>query len=114
MGFLTGTTGSTDVGISDLTMGVSKSGMAKYKEDLKTNVLVKVSDKINDVTTVITAIEAGWQGISRDNFLTDFAAARGSICADLKEEYNDLQARLEELEDSYFRQDASLYELESK
>ena len=102
-------TGSSELGISSLTTGISKSGMAQYEEDLKTNVLTNVETKIEDVEAVITAINGGWQGESRDRFLKDFENVRKKLIEDLKDEYKDVQNRLDELQDNYFRQDKNLY-----
>ena len=101
--------GSSDLSIEDLTTGISKSGMEQFQEDIKINILVNISEKIEDVAELEAAINAGWQGASRDRFLKDFKEVRKAIIADLKEEYKDVEARLEEVKNNYFRQDNNLY-----
>ena len=115
MGLFGGTTtamssGASDTGISDLTVGISKSGMEAYIQQLKADLLDTSVEKINDTSNMLNAINSGWQGASRDNFISDFNAAREAIANDLIAEYNDLAARLQELQDNYFKQDSELYE----
>lgn len=102
--------GSKNLGIDDLTIGVSRKGMEQYKHELKISVLNETKDKIDDVDNVVKAINNCWQGQARDKFLSQFAATREKIKEDLKREYNDLEQRLIELEHQYYDQDKSMME----
>lgn len=100
--------------IQDLTIGISAKGMDDYKEELKASLLKTSKDKINNIADIETAINGGWQGISKDNFLKQFAAVRESICNDLDTEYKDLEFRLTQVEQAYFSIDKDLNDLNNK
>lgn len=102
--------GNNSLGISDLTIGISSNGMEEYKEKLKIDLLQTSKDLINDVDSVITAINSGWQGVSRDKFLSQFAEARQKICDDLDKEYQDLENRLTDIQSAYYIADQNLIE----
>ena len=99
---------SQNLGIDDLTIGVSSEGMENYIEELKADILVKVKDKIQDIDPVVKAINNCWQGKSKENFLKDFSRVTNTICDDLEAEYNDLKNRLDELKSFYYEQDQKM------
>lgn len=100
--------GSRDVNIKDMTYGVSSQGMEIYVKNLRTELITKCFDKLEDTKAVSDAIVKGWQGASRDKFLQSFENAIESVERDLRSEWVDLQYRLAELEVNYFKQDAQL------
>lgn len=111
MGFGSRPGGSEDLGINDLSIGVSKSGMKAYREAIKISLLKDTITKMeDDWEAVETAINGAWQGASRDRFLDDFAKRREAIEEDLRKEQEDLDNRLEELESAYYKQDNNLYQ----
>ena len=108
---LFGPSGSSNLGIGDLSIGVSKSGMQEYREAIKLSLLDETIKKMDENWTAVeTAINGAWQGTSRDRFLDDFAKRREAIKEDLKKEQQDLDNRLEELESAYYKQDNNLYQ----
>lgn len=102
--------GTNNMTIDTMTIGVDHSGMDAYREALKLQVLNETRDIINEVADVENAINNAWQGVSRDRFLIQFRDARNSISDDLEAEYNDLDARLNELEYMYYQQDQNMIE----
>lgn len=98
-------TGSTNVGIDGLTIGVSKEGMEEYRESLRISLLEDTKTKLQDVAAIQAAIDSGWQGYARDHFFEDFDQQIEKIIEDLQKEYEDLDNRLTELEENYFGQD---------
>lgn len=103
--------GGADVGIADLTEGISHAGMEAYLEELKATVLTETINVINNEADALqNAINVGWQGRARDVFFDKFNTVRSNIAEDLTQEYYDLVARLQELEDNYFNQDKKMLE----
>lgn len=98
----------SNLGIGDLTIGIDANGMVQYKEDLRAELLQQSKEKINNVQEVLDAINAGWQGVSRDNFVKQFASVREKICEDLDNEYADLENRLTDLQSAYFSIDKNI------
>lgn len=100
--------GSNNLGISELTIGINSTGMEEYKEQLRTDLLQTSKDKINSVDAIVSAINNGWQGVSRDRFLKQFDDVRQKICDDLDKEYADLENRLTDLQSAYYAADQNL------
>ncbi|MBE6155825.1 MAG: hypothetical protein E7164_03605 [Firmicutes bacterium] len=96
------------LGIGDLTIGVSTTGLENYKAGLKAELLTTVEEKINDYSAVKSALDKGWQGVSRDNFERQFENMRKQVIEDLRLEYANIEARIEELANKYIRQDQSM------
>lgn len=108
MGEMLFKTGNNGVTIDEMTVGINKNNMDAYKEGLKAKLLTETDQKLKDVSAIQTAIDAGWQGESRDKFLREFSGVINAISEDLKLEYHDLSLRLEELENNYFNQDKNM------
>lgn len=104
-------TGGNNMGISEMTEGISTNGMEEYLENLKAHLLTETTKIINDTSALESAINSGWQGQSRDKFIEKFNEARMAISMDLKKEFKDLQNRLAELEMNYFAQDSKMIDI---
>ena len=102
------TTKGENLGIDSLTIGVSRAGMEEYRESLKMHLLEETKTKLEDVAEIQTAIDNGWQGQARDQFLVDFDQQIGKIIEDLQKEYDDLDHRLIELSENYLNQDMNM------
>lgn len=105
------TTGSTKFqDLNGIDIGMSIAGIAEYLEDLKANVLEKAKSTLTgeSLEKVVAAINNNWQGASRDKFLTNLEQAIKHISTDLDAEYDDLLARLEEIQNNYLKQDNQL------
>lgn len=99
---------SRNVDIETMTQGVSKVGMTSYIDALKISLLDEVKSKLEDVNAIQVAVDAGWQGKSRDKFFELFEESINKIEEDLKNEFNDLNGRLNELANNYYKQDSDL------
>ena len=98
---------STNLGIEDLSIGISSKGLDSYLDTIKAEYLEKVSID-TEVDAIIQVINTGWQGKSRDTFEKQLNQMADDIKADLKKEYKDLENRFKELEAFYFEQDNTL------
>lgn len=94
--------------IQDLSIGVSTKGLQTYKDKLEVELLDTVETKINAISGVTKALDRGWQGTSRDRFDAQFKAIRKKIIADLKDEYKNLEKRIDELAYNYVKQDMNM------
>lgn len=102
---------TTDLGIDSLSIGVSTSGMESYQADLRAELLTDTVNKLQEeYQNIMNVINTGWQGVARDRFDTQFQNTCEKIGEDLTAEYNDLEARLAELQAFYFDQDQNLIE----
>ena len=93
-----------NIGISELTTGVDRSGMESYIESLRLHLITEVFQDIDDVSAIEATINAGWQGVSKDRFLDQFKTMREQIKEDLQKEFINTTNRLYELQSNYFKQ----------
>lgn len=100
--------GSSSLSIQDLDIGVSKAGMEQYKEQIKSDLLITSKELLQDISEIERTVNAGWQGVSKDKFLSDFKSDVDKICEDLENEHADLQLVLGDLEEIYYKVDASI------
>lgn len=94
--------------LDTLTTGIDATGMTNYVDQLKIELLDTVKEKINDVAELQAALDKGWQGNSLDKFKEHFNSMTEQICTDLQAEYDDLVARLSDLQSAYFNVDNNL------
>lgn len=100
---------AADLNIGDLTYGISLKGADQYIEDIKAIVLDQVSSVIEtEQKNVKTALDKGWAGTSREKFDQLFDAKCDELKEALKEEYLDLQSRLNELSNDFIEQDKNM------
>lgn len=100
--------GQGNLGIDSLSTGISSIGMENYLETLKANLITSTVEKLNNITEIETAIDAGWQGVAKERFMTQFETLRQSVSTDLEKEYQNLVNRLNELEEQYFQADINM------
>lgn len=63
-----------NLGIQDLTEGISVSGAKKYYEDLHTECIKETIEKLNETGDIKNALRAGWQGVACENFIKSLDA----------------------------------------
>lgn len=110
MGYTLQGRGATEATIGALDIGISKEGMAAYRDALKAELITKCKEKLEATDGITTTLVAGWQGEARDKFLKQLGQTITKIEEDLEDEYYDLEARLYELESNYFDQDMKMME----
>lgn len=99
---------SGNLGIDSLTTGISSSGMENYIEGLKAEYITTTEELIDDISNIQNIIDNGWQGVAKDNFMSQFEKARNNVKEDLRKEYDNLVARLNELQAQYFEADSNM------
>ena len=97
-----------NLNISDLSIGVSKTGIDEFMTDVTNNFMQKAVDAINNADAVITAINAGWQGVSRDAFLAQFETSRQKVCDAITQEELQLWNVISAIKGSYYMIDQEL------
>ena len=101
-------TGNDNLGIGDLSHGISSTGFSGYVEKLRTEVIGETTQKLLQVEEIVRTLDGCWQGVSKTRFQAQFATTIAKIEADLIKEQIDLENRLMELRSNYFSQDANM------
>lgn len=96
------------LGIEDLEIGISAGGMKDYMNSLQMNIK-DVNKAIDNFTDTENAIRGAWQGVACDKFIKDFKKTREDVKADMQKEYKDVENRLAELRNNYYKQDQNMY-----
>ena len=94
--------------ISELSIGADANGVVDYLDQIHAVVIEKVGELLDNTNDLITAINIGWVGTSRDRFVEQFTKTKDDIKDDLISEYTDLTQRIYEITAAYFKQDQNL------
>lgn len=99
---------SRTMDFENVTEGVSRSGMNGYLEYLRVDVITKILEALDNTDEMSTAINNGWQGQSRDKFLSQLRGAIKASKNDIYKEFSNLADRLSDLYQDYMKQDANM------
>lgn len=102
---------SKELGIQNLDIGFSEEGLKDYIKKLELEIIEELDNVFNDTGDVVSAINSGWQGRSRDLFLGHLTASLHQISGDIRLEFDDLSRRFTEVETSYYQQDGDMMTL---
>lgn len=106
-----GNGGGSNIGIEDMTIGVSGRGMEEYSEMLRTRILTEISEELeNQQEAIINSVRSGWRGNSEERFERLLGDEIDNIIEDLEHEYADLEGKLQDTGKYYVDQDEKLAE----
>lgn len=101
-------TQSTSMSFTNVSEGLDIDGMNNYIKFLQLDVLQKVIDQLEKTQGIQSAINLGWQGKSRDKFLTKFEEQIKATEKELTNEFEDLKTRMNDLARSFYTQDENM------
>lgn len=97
------------IGIEDLDIAISETGIEDYMYQLKIEILDDMGTALEaERDAIIEKVSAGWIGKSEVAFEEQLKEEIEAIEEDLKEEYKDLIARLKDLANFYYNQDEKM------
>lgn len=97
--------------ISDITIGYSSTGAAKYVDDLNTKAIIETETIISDsVNTITDTLQAGWQGEACEAYLTKLRESAEALKEKLKEMEKVFNAMMAAQEETYSKEDTSMAE----
>lgn len=100
---------SGELSIGEMTTGMSAAGMEQYLENIKAEILTKVTSQLDTARDeIIKSLRTAWVGQSEQRFETLLADAVEDLKTELNAEYNALASRIRELENNYFNQENAL------
>lgn len=102
---------SREMTLDTMSEGVSKAGMEELVDLLQAQLLIGVSEKLEETEAINNALKANWQGKSRDVFIENMTKSIRMIKADLAAEFGDLMNKLAELAQSYYDQDKKMMDM---
>ena len=97
--------------ISEITIGYSSTGAAKYVQDLNTKAIVETQGKLSDsYTAIVNVLQAGWQGKACDAYVKKLGEAVEQLKDTLKQMEDVFNATLAAQEETYNSEDESMAE----
>lgn len=80
--------------IGDLQFGTSKAGTVALLEQIKAELIIKVSEAAGDIYEISDACVKNWQGVSRVNFLNNLRSDVKILQDGLNTMYNVLETEI--------------------
>lgn len=100
-----------DLGIGDLSIGVSKAGMQSYIDNLSDQIFNRTGrDLTSGCSDLISVISDGWQGVSRDKFASDFKDNISQILENIEVQRKNFETELTTLMNNYLNIDSIVYD----
>lgn len=101
--------GSGELTISEMSTGMSTTGMQEYLDQIKAEILTDISNQLDTAREeIIKVLKTAWVGQSEERFETLLTDAVDDVKTELTAEYNALASRLNELQNNYFNQENAL------
>lgn len=100
------------LGIGEVTQGYSRSGAEAYLSDLNKKAIDETAKLVRDISSIRTAIEAGWQGQAELNFMTNLENAADITAQGLEEMKATLEGQFALIEEAWANQDNQMVEVE--
>lgn len=103
--------GGSNIGIEDMTIGVSGKGMDDYADMLKVKILDEMKHELEtQQEAIVKSVQSGWRGKSEERFEKLLDDEIEAIEEDLEKEYADLTGKLQDTGKYYVDQDEKLAE----
>lgn len=101
--------GGGSLAITEMTTGMSASGMETYLENIKAEILTNVQGQLDTARDNINnKLKQAWVGQSEERFEQLLTKAVDDVKVELEAEYNALAARIGELQNDYYNQENAL------
>ena len=94
--------------ISSATMGISRTGLENYRQELQFNVINETKDALRDYKDVVDVIGTAWNGAAAQKFVNNFHSSTESACAALDEISKAIDALFAAINNSMIKQDEEM------
>lgn len=96
--------------IGDATVGISRTGLEKYRQDLQLHVINDTKQLLRDYEKIATAIGNGWNGTAAQKFVNNFDKSVDIACNTLDEISKAIDALFEGVQNAMIKQDEEMIE----
>lgn len=98
--------------IGSTTIGISRTGAEKFKSDLHANAIEETKALVAKVEPIKDACEAGWQGVSEENFMKNLYNTVEVVQSALDELGEALNNELDQIVDTFEASDEEMIQVE--
>lgn len=106
-----GFTGSVTVNSADF-YGVDVNAVEEYIKQIKAIAIEEAIAQLNNTDTLKAALDDGWRGQAKENFLTNFETARNDVVKSLYDGYNALVSEINQIGQGWLDQDNDMVKLQ--
>ena len=99
-----------NLGISDLSIGVSVSGAYDYLDGVNTKAINHAIEALNNTDSVTQAFQAGWQGKAEANFENNLYRSVDVVTKELELIKENIETLVSEMIEDWAQQDDALVE----
>ena len=80
--------------IGDMHYGYDSGGISAYLAEIHDEYLKKAEEAVRDTSGVVDVCKAEWEGIARDNFVTNLQSDAEHVAAQFEKLYNILTSEI--------------------
>ena len=102
-----------NIGINDVTVGFDVNAADEYLHNLNEVLINQTKEKLSDIAGIKGALEAGWQGTSEENFVTNLESSITKIQTTMDELDKALRGQFSAIAESWAEQDEQMVPLDN-
>lgn len=96
--------------LDDATIGISRTGLENYKQDLKVNIINDTKVLLRNYEDIATEIGKGWNGAAANRFMENFDSSVESACNALDEISKSIDLLFATIQSAMIKQDEEMIE----
>lgn len=97
-----------NMGISDATIGISKTGLENYRQELQFSVINDTKKELRDYKAIPDAISTAWNGAAAQKFVNNLDKSVEKACDALDQISKAIDALFESVKKSMIKQDENM------
>ena len=99
-----------NMGIGDATVGISRTGIENYRQDLNFKVVNKTKDELRNYKSIVDTIGTSWNGAAAQKFVNNFHTSTEKACEALDAIGDAINALFDTIKNSMIKQDEEMIE----
>jgi len=101
---------SDNMSIGDATIGISRTGIENYRQDLNFKVVNDTKKELRDYKSIVNAISTSWNGAAAQKFVNNLDTSVDKACDALDAIGDALNALFDTIKNSMIKQDEEMIE----
>lgn len=101
---------SDNLDIGEASIGISKQGLEKYRQELQFSVINDTKDALRDYKVIPDAVSTSWNGTAAQKFINNLDASVEKACDALDQISKAIDALFDTVQNSMIKQDEEMIE----
>lgn len=98
------------LGIGDATLGISKTQIEKYRQELQFSVINDTKDELRDYKSIVDTVSLYWNGTAAQKFVNNLDTSVEKACDALDQISKAIDALFDTVKNSMIKQDEEMIE----